>query len=155
MHSTDEGWGFDPGDAMLFKDIRVGDTIQRVLTKDDGSKVIIEGVVDFLNQSTAHSKGGILLGAVRDDNRPDAAIIFVNRPEPTVWEQAQVGDLLMIQGKSKYAGRSYVAVRLLTEKGWLDPHTNELITLSELEERATSSDVEKIDLRKCRNGNAS
>lgn len=82
---------------FTFKDIQVGDTIRRTLTRKSGAKEVREGTVSRFGSYFAEDNGYILAYDTDDANH-GTTLELVNRPEPkpTLLENTKKGDTLVI-----------------------------------------------------------
>lgn len=141
-----------PGDEISFLEIQVGDQIRRTYRRGDGTTQITEGVVAKLWGQEATSRSGYYIAARGDDVIADVTIELIARPEKPLWEQAEVGDMIVAYRSALATGRDYRFLYYKTEQGWVLPVKDELIHLEQLKKYL--AEEERIELRKCRNGNA-
>lgn len=105
---TDDGEEYTPYSRRLklveapkpftFKDIQVGDTIRRTLTRKSGAKEVREGTVSQVASWYAEDEGYLLAYDTDTAEAEDVTLELLNRPEPkpTLLENTKKGDRLVL-----------------------------------------------------------
>jgi hypothetical protein len=96
-----------------FNDIRKGDKIRRTLTREDGTLTIVEGVAERLYSTYEWlTENGHALSFESDDERTDATLELVERPEPKHWAYTKpVGSLALYKVADKEVVTAYRKLR--------------------------------------------
>jgi hypothetical protein len=138
-----------------WKEVLVGDTIRRTERVESGTQIVKTGTVAYFNFGTGYDKDNNVLVESTDFRRapvwPDVRVELLKRPEKPLWEQAEVGDMI-IGKRVSMTGRNWCSLYHKTEAGWRLPIKDEYIHIEQLKEFL--SQEENIELRRCRNGNA-
>jgi hypothetical protein len=143
-------------DLFDWSDLQVGDTIRRTERVESGTQVVKTGTIAYFKYGTAYDKDNNVLVESTDFRRapvwPDVRVELAHRPDKPLWEQAEVGDMIIAWREGAATGKKYIACYYKTEKGWVLPFRDELIHLEQLKKYL--AEETKIELRRCRNGNA-
>lgn len=108
---------------ITFAEIQKGDTIRRTLTKDNGSKVIKEGVVvDTSMHIIYDSNCETYLASHTDDGHSSVTLELLARPEPEpvkepeIWENRAIGDQIVLEKGAGYSNWARIFTKIADDK---------------------------------------